>query len=137
MQIHHTLLDLSLHACKTLKRKNIVHHTGLDGKLTVAASENPLQASAKSPHLTKVGRITQHVHVEQLSQVVWSVSIGLSELCPDGCTLPLDDTPLLALCLCGPDGSDHLLQRYCRRHGSVCVCMCVWVREIELGVRER
>lgn len=52
------------------KKKNIVHHKGLHGNLTVITSENPLQALAKSPHLTKVGRITQHVHVEQLSQVV-------------------------------------------------------------------
>lgn len=70
MQIKHTSLVLSLHACKTLKRKNIVHYKGLHGNLTVITSENPLQALAKSPHLTKVGRITQHVHVEQLSQVV-------------------------------------------------------------------
>lgn len=70
----HTSLVLSLHACKRLKKtkkkKNIVHHKGLHGNLTVITSENPLQALAKSPHLTKVGRITQHVHVEQLSQVV-------------------------------------------------------------------
>lgn len=52
------------------KEKNMVHHKGLDGNLTVITSEKPLQALSKSPHLTKVGRITQHVHVEQLSQVV-------------------------------------------------------------------
>lgn len=85
----------------------------LHGSLTVMTSENPRRALSKSPHLTKVGRITQHVHVEQLSQVVRSASVvGLSELGPDGCTLPLDDTPLLALGLCRPDGPDHLLQRY-------------------------
>lgn len=96
------------------------------GNLTAVTSENPLWALAKSPHLTKVGGITQHVHVEQLSQVVWSASIvGLSKLRPDGCTLPLDHTPLLTLCLCWPDGSDHLLQRYWWRHGSLCVCVCV------------
>lgn len=72
----------------------------LGGNLTAVTSENPLWALAKSPHLTKVGGITQHVHVEQLSQVVRSASIvGLSKLRPDGCTLPLDHTPLLALCL--------------------------------------
>lgn len=70
------------------------------------------------------------MHVEQLSQVVGPASIvGLPELGPDGCTLPLDDTPLLTLGLRGPDGSDHLLQRYRRRHGSACVCVCVRERE--------
>lgn len=59
VQIKHTSLISSLHACKTLAYtpKGVT-------------SENPLWALAKSPHLTKVGGITQHVHVEQLSQVV-------------------------------------------------------------------
>ena len=89
---------------------------------------NPWQALAKSPHLTKVGRVAQHVHVEQLGQVVRSPPIvRLSELCPDGCTLPLDDTPLLTLRPRWPDGPDHLLQGYWWRHGCVCVCVCVCV----------
>ena len=88
---------------------------------------NPWQALAKSPHLTKVGRVAQHVHVEQLGQVVRSPPIvRLSELCPDGCTLPLDDTPLLTLRPRWPDGPDHLLQGYWWRHGCVCVCVCVY-----------
>ena len=65
----------------------------------------------KSPHLTEVSRVAQHVHVEQLGQVVRSPPVvGLSELGPNGRTLPLDDSPLLTLGPGRPDRPDHLLQ---------------------------
>lgn len=69
MQIKHTSLVSSLHACKTLACTPQGFFFFF-GNLTAVTSENPLWALAKSSHLTKVGGITQHVHVEQLSQVV-------------------------------------------------------------------
>lgn len=61
-------------------------------------------------YLAKMRRIAQHVHVQQLGQIVKApFGVRLTKLGTDGGTLSLDNRPLLRLSPGASDCPDHFL----------------------------
>lgn len=68
-----------------------------------------LPLKGKRAHLSEVGRVAQHMHVQQLCHIPAAVCVVLfSERRPDGGAFFLDHLPFFCLRSCCPDGPDQL-----------------------------